>query len=176
MVRLGKKYATGFTLIELLIVLGIIGVIVSIILPKANGARLKGQIAHTQIELGGIRSAMLSLYEDTGIYPNGVSDNCRTSPPGSNEVDLSDTDAGLTGNTSGWTNWNGPYVVTATDSWGTPYYFDEDYQCLASTTGCGGITDAGNDSSVIVSCGPNADVGSDSCTYDADNIVIKLCN
>jgi hypothetical protein len=133
-------------------------------------------IASTVVELDAIRVAMNLLYDDTGYYPNGATSYCRTTIPSGNEIDLSDANSGLTLNGLGWSGWEGSYISDTTDTWGTPYYLDEDYQCYASTTGCEGITDATPVSSVIVSCGPNAVVAGGSCDYDADNIVYRLCD
>lgn len=165
----------GFTLIEILVVIAIIGILTSVILPRINSARDKGVIAKVELELDSIRKAMEVLFADTGYYPNGTSTICPSSVGANNEVTLSDATAGLTANASGWLGWDGPYVRTDVDPWGTPYFLDEDYQCTASTTGCKGIADAGQDSSVIVSCGPNAALASNACAYDDDNIVHLIC-
>ncbi len=166
----------GFSLMEILIVITIIGILTAVIVPSVNEARDKGLIAATQMELDHIKSAMGVMYNDTGYYPNGAASYCRTTPPVGNEVDLSLPSANLVANGGGLSGWDGPYVPVAVDKWGTPYYLDEDYQCFASTTGCRGVDDAGTDSSVIVSCGPNKDVNGGSCEYDTDNIVYRLCN
>lgn len=165
----------GFTLMEILVVIGIIGILAAVILSAINSARDKGHVAVVKVELREIRNAFESLYDDTELYPSGVSDFCRTTVPANNELDLSTDAAGLVANGSSWTGWNGPYLSSLEDPWGGAYYFDEDYQCLASTTGCQGIGDSGTDSSVIVSCGPNQALDEGACDYDEDNIVMLLC-
>lgn len=166
---------SGFTLIELLVVIAIIGILASVVLASLNSAREKGRIAAAQAEINGIRKAFELLYSDAGVYPNGAIDFCRSSPPGNNEVDLSQNSAGLVANGSGWSGWGGPYITDAIDPWGTPYYFDEDYDCNAATKGCLGQTVSAV--SVIVSCGPDMDNSGSggSCEYGPDDIVYRLC-
>jgi prepilin-type N-terminal cleavage/methylation domain-containing protein len=167
----------GFTLVELLIVIAIIGILATVVMPAVNNARDNALVAATQVDLDSIKSAMAILYNDTGVYPNGVPSYCRTTGlPSNNEVDLSLATSSLVANGNSLAGWNGPYVGGVIDKWGTPYFLDEDYQCFASTTGCKGITDSGSDSSVIVSCGPNMTLNNGSCDYDDDNIVYRLCD
>jgi type II secretory pathway pseudopilin PulG len=161
---------------EIMIVIAIIGLLVAIVLPTLNEARDKALVAKIQIELDTIKTTFAHLYDDTGRYPNGATSYCRSTVPAGNEVDLTDPNAGILGNGSGWAGWLGPYLASATDPWGRPYYLDEDYQCMASTTGCGGLSDVGNDSSVLVSCGPNGALSDGACAYDGDNVVYRLCD
>lgn len=166
----------GFSLVEILVVIAIIGVLASVVIGPLQSARTKAQIARAQTDLSSVRAALVALHGDTQLYPNGASSYCRTTVPSDNEVNLISANAGLTANGLGWPNWNGPYMPSSTDPWGGFYYLDEDYRCMASTTGCQGITDSGNDSSVLVSCGENQATADGACAYDADNIVLRLCD
>jgi len=172
-----QRSSSGFTLIELIIVIAIIGILATISLASLNSAREKASVTAAKAELRSIRTAMELLWSDTGVYPNGLESYCNGTVPDDNEVNLNANAAGLVANGNSWTGWEGPYIQSAVDPWGTSYYLDEDYQCLAGTEGCGGVTDSGQDSRVIVSCGPNADTGGSggSCAYDEDNIVLMLC-
>lgn len=166
----------GFSLMEILMVISIIGILASIMVPSLNDARDEALVANAQSELQSLRTSMEQLHGDTGLYPNGASSYCRTSVPANNEVDLTASSSGLIENGAAWSGWNGPYIPDALDPWENSYYLDEDYQCMASTTGCMGIADAGTDSSVIVSCGPNGATADSACAYDGDNVVLRLCD
>ena len=166
----------GFTLIELLMVIAIIGILANVILPSVQTARDKARVAKAKVELNQIDTAMRLLHEDTGNYPNGESAVCPPADDAGNEIDVNDPNAGLSANGQSWSGWEGPYMDVEEDPWGTPYYLDTDYQCLAETEGCDGLADAGQDSSVLVSCGPDqAEDGGAACVYDDDNIVLLLC-
>ncbi len=164
------------TLVELIVVISIIGILSSVILPRLNIARDKAQVAKAQVELGSIKIAIDVLHDDVALYPNADISQCRTvGLPDPNEINLSDNNAGILANGLSWADWNGPYAPDVIDPWGNSYFLDEDYDCLAATEGCMGLTDT---TSVLVSCGPNeaATGGNGSCDYDADNIVVRLCD
>ncbi len=171
-----KYLQRGFTLIELLVVIAIIGILASVVLSSVQDVRSKSMVAKAKAEMRNIVVAIAAMNNDTGLYPNGDDDICRTGGalPADNEVNINDAAAGLTSNGGGWSNWSGPYVSEAIDSWGTPYFLDEDYNCNGVEEGC--EEGASTTISAIVSCGPNTDTSGDngSCANDFDNVVFPV--
>lgn len=176
------KTAKGFTLIELLVVIAIIGVLASVVLSSLNTARAKGKEAKAKAELRNLRSAIASLEDDTGKWPNGCA-VATVATSGSNEVSFAAADAGIvsqpTAGGSGscvWTaaevaKWKGPYMPNAIDPWGNPYWFDSDYYPRKD---CG---DPGVAAVIVVeSHGPNGVGGAESGngSYDCDDIYIQI--
>lgn len=65
-----KKYKqSGFTLIELLIVIGIIGILASVVLVSLNSAREKSRNAGYASQLKQYQNALEMYFSDHGTYP-----------------------------------------------------------------------------------------------------------
>ena len=60
---------SGFSLIEIMIVVGIIGLIMAIAVPKFMGAREKANITATKTILQNFELAIDEFHNDTGQYP-----------------------------------------------------------------------------------------------------------
>lgn len=148
-----------------------------------SDARESAHIAAAQTQLKNVHTAMELLYNDTGLYPHKKKHYCPPYDQNNNEISLAANTAGIVTTDGTYPNWNGPYIKSVIDPWGTPYYFDEDYRCTAGAVGCGGVDDSTlpgsvnphTNSSVLVSCGPNKAISGGGCTYDDDNIVYVFC-
>lgn len=62
----------GFTLVELLVVLGIIGILASIITVSLSSARAKGRDARRIADLKTIEVSLRLYYTDNGMYPKNI--------------------------------------------------------------------------------------------------------
>jgi len=98
----GKK---GFTLIELMLVVIIIGVLVSMVMPRLVGRSEEAKRAAARADINANISVALDLYElDNGVYPDSL-DDLKIRPTSS-------------------TKWRGPYLKKKPlDPWGNPYIY-----------------------------------------------------
>lgn len=98
----------GFTLIELMLVVIIIGVLVSMVVPRLVGRSEEARVSAAKADIHANISVALDLFElDNGRYPateEGLS-SLRTKP--SSDI-----------------NWKGPYLKREPrDPWGNPYVY-----------------------------------------------------
>lgn len=184
------KRVIGFTLVEMLVVVALIGLLAAVVLASLDDGREQAKIATAQAQLHEIWNAMAMLNFDTGQHPSTIVswrniNICDVSVAPGNEIDLSSATAGLIANdpVHPYPDWDGPYISTAIDPWGSPYIIDTDYACSANTPGCQGITATVK---ALVSCGPDADFQSDPFTNGCanaqfggnnnyDDIVLLIC-
>lgn len=195
----GTTAQKGFTLIELLIVIAIIGILASVVLTTVNTARDKAMTAKVMSELRNTRSAITLLEDDTGKWPNGC-EVATVLVGNSNEVELDTAAAGIvstpavgvtdpsTNPPCEWTatdvnNWKGPYMPTALDPWGMPYWYDSDYypkrDCpyepgICPTAGNGNLNCGIAPIAALVSGGPNKANGAQNANYDCDDIYMQI--
>ena len=153
----GIRHSGGFTLVEIVVNIAIIGILAAIAIPAYTIFKDKANTAKAKSDLRAIQNAIELLASDTEKWPGpnsvGVTAN--------QEVwDLNSSDAGLVTATSGFPNWNGPYVsAVAKDPWGSDYFFDPDYKI------------GGDNYAVVGSFGPNK-VGKNK--YDSDDVYLIL--
>ncbi len=155
----------GFSLVEILITISIIGILSSIVLTNLTDSRERAKIAKAQLELRGIRNAVLLLSSDTQLWPGGLALDLVGCGASNNEIgDLSTDEAGIVGNDGTFDpNWNGPYMESIpVDPWGRNYFFDTDYQIEDTSW-----------TAVLGSLGPNGGAIND---YDSDNIITILAS
>ena len=172
----------GFTLIELLVVIGIIGILVSTIVPQLVNAREKAQINKVYAQLRILRSAIGLLETDTGKWPNGCEIGVATAGI-DNEIELEDACSGIFVSPQiipacacGWdandvANWSGPYSTgEVLDPWGRTYWIDTDYYPRQN---CADKDPDNPDDvavAVVLSLGLNGTGGADVGDYDCDDL------
>ena len=67
--KLSKKNNRGFTLLEILIVLGILGVIMTMVMGRINDSRNRAKVKQTKLDLNVWSEAINMYYNDCGKYP-----------------------------------------------------------------------------------------------------------
>ncbi|MFH1970889.1 MAG: prepilin-type N-terminal cleavage/methylation domain-containing protein, partial [Patescibacteria group bacterium] len=65
------KFKKGFTLVELLVVMGILGILVSLVAGNFRSSQIRGRDAQRKSDLKQIATALELFYGDYGYYPVG---------------------------------------------------------------------------------------------------------
>lgn len=94
----------GFTLVELLIVIIIIAVLAAVVIPKFVNSGLRSREAALKANLKMYRNAIDLFKNDTGAFPNSLSDLTVTTAP-ANGLDSAGTSKAIAA-----ADYKGPYV------------------------------------------------------------------
>lgn len=98
----------GFTLAEIMIVVAILGILVSIVVPRLTGRTQEAQLQTTRLQIENISTALDAFEYDNGRYPSSQEglQALREAP-------------------SGLPNWKGPYLKKSVplDPWRNPYLY-----------------------------------------------------
>lgn len=105
---MGKR---GFTLIELIVVIAIIAILTAIVAPNAFRAIEKAKISKALGDWGTFKSATMSFYADTGLWP------------GTSGTFIRIEDTGLITN-PGYAGWDGSYLekLLSVHPWAGTYW------------------------------------------------------
>jgi len=106
-----KKYSIqGFSLIEILAVIAIILILIGLLYPALNSARIQAKRQEARSMIGSIEVAINMFFSDTGVYP------------------ADDTLTQLINDPGGINGWAGPYMDTDEDfkdPWETAYQYSQ---------------------------------------------------
>ncbi len=127
----------GFTLAEIMLVIAILGILVSIVIPRLTGRSKEARVQAARLQIENLSMALDAYEFDCGHYPNSQDglEALREAPPTA-------------------ANWKGPYLkkTVPTDPWSNPYVYrspgshnkDFDLLSLGPDQREGGSDDIGN--------------------------------
>lgn len=138
------KHKNGFTIVELLIVIVVIGILAALVLNSFAGAQQKARLASADSGVESLAKGIKKLEFDTGKKAFG----CPA------EGGVYDAEGAVTNTTAGimnaptvstwgpcsWTasdisSWQGPYITSPKDPWGSDYRIDHDYGICENGSG-----------------------------------------
>lgn len=67
-----SRISTGFTLIEMLVVIGIIGILVSLLLPVLSAQKTKTKVVQAKVEMANLAASITGYYSMYGRWPTSV--------------------------------------------------------------------------------------------------------
>lgn len=102
------KRNKGFTLAEIMLVIAILGILVSVVLPRLTGRTQEARAQTTRLQLENLGAALDAFELDCGRYPS--------SDEGLDALRVAPRDA---------TGWRGPYLKKAVpaDAWKNSYVY-----------------------------------------------------
>ncbi len=109
--RMMKTRRQGFTLLEIMMVVIIIGIMVSLVVPRLTGRRRSAEIAQAKNQMDAIETSLMMFEGDTGGFPSG-DDGLQALIEKPGDVDEED--------------WNGPYFrggQIPKDPWSNDYQY-----------------------------------------------------
>lgn len=68
----GRRGEAGFTMIEMIVVVAVIAILASIVVPMATMMEDRARLKATREEMDNLGGALLSYYEDNGVYPDSL--------------------------------------------------------------------------------------------------------
>jgi len=109
MTRFRGNDGRGFTLAEIMLVIAILGILVSVVLPRLTGRTKEARAQATRLQVANMETALEAFEYDCGRFPTSMEglEALRTAPSGVGS------------------KWKGPYLKKALpmDPWGNAYVY-----------------------------------------------------
>ncbi len=122
MLPIPRSVRRGFTLTEIMIVLVVLGLLMTVALPRVSQVLFTGKVSATRTSLGSISKACRNFNADTSCWPGNIGDLMQAPLAGAKGYHAK-TLAGISYTDVHRRNWKGPYVDGTTaevsvDAWG----------------------------------------------------------